>query len=86
MRLLFDQNLSRRLAAVLADEFPDSQHVVDLSLDTATDVEVWEFARQNGYTIASKDSDFRQLALLHGPPPKVVWIRTGNVTTATTGL
>ena len=29
----------------------------------------------------SKDSDFRQLAFLHGPPPKVVWLRIGNVTT-----
>jgi predicted nuclease of predicted toxin-antitoxin system len=28
--------------------------------------------------IASKDSDFGQLAFLHGPPPKVVWLRVGN--------
>jgi predicted nuclease of predicted toxin-antitoxin system len=31
--------------------------------------------------VVSKDSDFRQLALLHGPPPKVVWLRVGNVST-----
>jgi predicted nuclease of predicted toxin-antitoxin system len=32
--------------------------------------------------LVSKDSDFRQLAFLHGPPPKVVWIRLGNCSTA----
>lgn len=83
MRLLFDQNLSRQLVAILADAFPDSQHVVALGLDAATDAEVWDFARQHGWAIASKDSDFRQLAFLQGPPPKVIWIGTGNVTTGT---
>lgn len=81
MRLLLDQNLSRRLVAVLAAEFADSRHVAECGLDTATDDQVWDFARQRGYAIVSKDSDFRQLAFLHGPPPKVIWIRTGNVTT-----
>ena len=32
--------------------------------------------------IVSKDSDFRQLAFLYGPPPKVVWLRIGNASTA----
>lgn len=31
----------------------------------------------------SKDSDFSDLAFVHGPPPKVVWLRTGNATTTT---
>lgn len=30
----------------------------------------------------SKDSDFRQLAFLYGPPPKVIWLRVGNASTA----
>ncbi|MGH9113753.1 MAG: DUF5615 family PIN-like protein [Acidimicrobiales bacterium] len=33
--------------------------------------------------IVSKDSDFRQLAFLYGPPPKVMWLRVGNASTAT---
>ena len=32
--------------------------------------------------IVSKDSDFQQRALLKGHPPKVVWVRLGNCTTA----
>lgn len=83
MRLLFDQNLSRRLVGALQDVFPASQHVTALGLDTATDREIWDYAGEHGYVIASKDSDFRQLAFLHGPPPKVVWLRVGNASTAT---
>ena len=32
--------------------------------------------------MVSKDTDFRQLAFLYGPPPKVVWLRVGNVSTS----
>ena len=32
--------------------------------------------------IVSKDEDFHQLSFLHGPPPKVVWVRLGNCTTS----
>ena len=81
MRLLFDQNLSRSLVGRFAEEFPDSVHVTDVGLDRATDREVWDFARARGYVIVSKDSDFRQLAFLFGPPPKVVWLRVGNAST-----
>ena len=81
MRLLFDQNLSRYLVHQLAGEFPDSQHVIEVGLDTATDREIWDFAGAQGFVIVSKDSDFRQLAFLLGPPPKAIWLRMGNVST-----
>ncbi len=83
MRLLFDQNLSRTLVGGLRDVFPESRHVTEFDLDTATDREIWDYAGEHDYVIASKDSDFRQLAFLHGPPPKVVWLRVGNASTAT---
>lgn len=82
MRLLFDQNLSRRLVSLLRAEFPDSSHVVLLGLDTATDRAVWDYAKANGFGIVSKDSDFGQLAFLYGAPPKVIWLRVGNQPTA----
>ncbi|MXV88593.1 MAG: hypothetical protein F4117_04610 [Acidimicrobiales bacterium] len=81
MKLLFDQNLSRRLVRLLDREFPDSRHVVDYGLGTATDREIWDHAAAHGYVIVSKDSDFRQLAFLYGPPPKAIWVRVGNVST-----
>ena len=81
MRLLFDQNLSRRLVRLLDAEFPDSHHVSDLGLEEATDQVIWDYAADHGYVIVSKDSDFRQLAFLHGPPPKAIWVRLGKAST-----
>ncbi len=82
MRLLFDQNLSPRLVALLADGFPDSRHVRDVGLANADDLEVWLYAKRNGLSIVSKDADFRQLSFLYGFPPKVVWLNVGNRSTA----
>lgn len=78
MKLLFDQNLSPRLPRLLADLYPDSLHVCDIGLRDATDTEIWEYAKQNGFVIVSKDSDFQQRSLLHGHPPKFIWLRVGN--------
>lgn len=69
------------LVGQLAREFPDSRHVTDVGLDTATDREIWDFAGAQGFVIVSKDSDFRQLAFLLGPPPKAIWLRLGNAST-----
>ncbi len=81
MRLLFDQNLSRRLVRMLEDEYPGSSHVVEVGLDTAADLANWEYAGDHDFVIVSKDSDFRQFAFLRGPPPKAIWLRVGNATT-----
>ena len=48
----------------------------------ANDLTVWQYAAGHGLMVVSKDSDFRHLALLHGPPPKVIWLRVGNGPTA----
>ena len=81
MKLLFDHNLSPQLVKRLADLHPDSSHVFLLSLDQASDAVLWERARQDGYTIVTKDSDFSDMSVLRGFPPKVIWIRLGNCTT-----
>ncbi len=81
MKLLLGQNLSPRLVARLADLFPDSQHVSDLGLERASDRAVWDYARDHGYLIVTRDSDFSELSVLRGSPPKVLWVRIGNCTT-----
>jgi len=83
MKLLFDQNRSRQRVRLLANEYPGSEHVESAGLLGADDRTVWNYANSRGLMIVSKDSDFRHLALLHGPPPKVVWLRIGNGPTAT---
>lgn len=81
MKLLFDHNLSPRLVRSLTSVYPGSIHVRDVELQSADDFVVWRYARDNGFTIVSKDSDFHQLSFLRGHPPKVVWIRRGNCST-----
>ena len=83
MKLLFDQNLSHRLVKSFALEFRGSAHVRHIGLEKSPDGPVWEYAKQNGFVIVSKDSDFHQRSFLYGHPPKVVWIRRGNCSTAT---
>jgi predicted nuclease of predicted toxin-antitoxin system len=81
MKLLFDQNLSPRLVTLLADLFPDSNHVYLLGLDQVLDEEVWNYAKENGFIVVSKDADFSEISMLHGHPPKLIWLRLGNCTT-----
>ena len=82
MILLLDQNLSRRLIATLASQFPGTRHVQDFGLERADDGQVWEHAKASGLTIVTKDVDFHERSILYGHPPKVIWIRLGNCTTA----
>jgi predicted nuclease of predicted toxin-antitoxin system len=76
--LLFDQNLSRKLPALLAAEFPGSEQVLLVGLAGASDRKVWDYAAAHGLAVVSKDADFEQLAATLGPPPKVLWLRVGN--------
>ena len=68
MKLLFDQNLSPHLTRLLADIYPDSIHVREVGLREAGDSEIWEYAKENGFVIVSKDADFQQRGLLRGAP------------------
>ena len=81
MKLLFDQNLSPRLVRQLFDLFPGSAHVQTLGLDCASDLVLWDYARNNHFHIVTKDADFSDRSALAGYPPKVLWIKLGNRTT-----
>jgi predicted nuclease of predicted toxin-antitoxin system len=79
--LLLDENLSPRLVLELSSDYPGVQHVDSAGLHGVPDRKVWEYARDHGFVLVSKDNDFRQLSFLHGAPPKVVWLRIGNAPT-----
>lgn len=85
MKLLFDQNLSYRLCRSLADIFPGSEQTARAGLERADDLAVWDYARRGGLTIVTHDADFAELAVLRGPPPKVIWLRCGNEPTTVIG-
>ncbi|GGF12226.1 DUF5615 family PIN-like protein [Flavobacterium limi] len=54
-------------------DFPECLHSKDIAVNQpAKDIEIWEFAKQNNYTILTHDDDFEKLLLLKGVPPKVI--------------
>lgn len=87
MKLLFDENLSPKLARMLATEYPGSTHVREVGLRGAEDWQIWDYGRAQGFAIISKDADFRERSFVEGFPPKVIWLDVGNAgTTMIAGL
>lgn len=84
MKLLLDENLSRRLVPFLQHDYPGSNQVVLLGMQSATDQEVWQKAKDDDYVIVTRDADFQELSLVWGQPPKVIRLKTLNQTQATT--
>lgn len=82
MKLLLDQNLSRKLVRQIEEAFPDSCHLTAVLPEASTDKDIWLFAEANDFVIVTKDDDFEQRSVLLGHPPKVIWIRLGNCRTA----
>jgi len=40
---------------------------------------ILRYCKENGLTVITQDDDFEKLYLLMGYPPKVIWVRTGNL-------
>ena len=78
MKLLLDENLSRRLVPFLQETYPESSHVALLGMEQASDVEAWRYAGEHGYVLVTQDADFYDLSLAGGVPPPVLWLRCGN--------
>jgi predicted nuclease of predicted toxin-antitoxin system len=81
MSLLFDQNISFRICKLIQNSFPNAKQVRELGLENYSDDQIWNFAKTNNYTIVTFDSDFFEISNLKGHPPKIIWLRTGNLTT-----
>jgi predicted nuclease of predicted toxin-antitoxin system len=87
VRLLIDENLSPRLSRRIDDLFPESVHVRSVGLKQKPDVEIWEFAKSDGFAILTSDGDFHEIAGSFGHPPKVIYIKGCNFgTTAVESL
>jgi predicted nuclease of predicted toxin-antitoxin system len=82
VKLLFDENLSRRLVPRIVDLFPNSSHVCIEGLLQVPDFELWEYAKAHGFAIVTADADFYEIATTKGPPPKVIWLRGCDYPTA----
>ena len=80
MRLIADENISWRLKKLIPlwDILPPNEIRPYQQL---TDIVIWRFAKDNQYTILTFDEDFSELQNLYSYPPKIIWLRTGNVST-----
>lgn len=78
MKLLLDHNLSPRLANKLKEEFKSIVHIDWLDMKEASDITIWDYAKENDFAIVTKDKDFLERSSLMGHPPKIVHIRLGN--------
>jgi len=79
MKILLDANISWKLVNKLKPVFGECAHVDLVVLKVpAGDIDIWNYALENGYIIITKDNDFLNLMELKGFPPKIVLLRTGN--------
>ena len=79
MTLLVDNQLPLALARYLAANGWECTHVQDVGLEAAEDRAIWQYAKERGLTIITKDEDFQALAnRQRSIPPQVVWVRLGN--------
>lgn len=77
-----DENLPLALARWLSSQTGlRGEHFRDLGLLEMPDREIFLRARERRSIIVSKDDDSANLVTTLGPPPQVVWVRTGNVRT-----
>lgn len=72
MKLLLDENLSRRIVPFLQSDFPGSSRVSLLGMESASDDEIWQYAKNNDFVIVSRDADFQERSLVAGHPPQVI--------------
>lgn len=80
MTIWLDAQLPPQLADWIKTEIEtDAVAVRDLGLRDASDKAIFAAACAANAVLMSKDSDFVEMVLRNGPPPKLIWLTCGNV-------
>jgi len=66
---------------ILFNKYPEAKHINQIGLEDATDNSIWNFDKENNYTIVTFDSDYYDLSIIRGCPSKIIWLRIGNTST-----
>lgn len=83
MKIWVDAQLSPAIAHWLtATQGVEASALRDLGLRDAQDSRIFFAARHQGAIVMSKDRDFADLVLKHGPPPQIIWITCRNTSNA----
>ena len=78
MKFFVDNQRPLQVARFLEAEGHHAVHAAEVGMDEAQDMDVWNWASQNGYVVVSKDEDFLFLAKRPRDLGRLVWIRLGN--------
>jgi len=82
VKLLLDENLSWRMIKQLKPFFAEVVHASELKISQpADDISIWNYAKKYDFTIISKDDDFEKIVLLRKAPPKLIYLKTFNLST-----
>jgi predicted nuclease of predicted toxin-antitoxin system len=80
VKFLVDAQLPRSLSEMFKQFGYDSIHTLELpSMNATTDQFIIEMATTEQRVVISKDADFLESYLISGKPPKLIIVRTGNV-------
>lgn len=86
MNVLIDQNISHRIIPYIQGMFSQVKHVRDIGMMDAFDLPLFMEARKLGFhAVITQDEDFYNILLAQGVPPKIIWLRVGNRSTAHLG-
>jgi predicted nuclease of predicted toxin-antitoxin system len=80
VNFLIDAQLPPALASWLTEHGHKAEHVGDLGLREADDIEIWDHALNTGAIIVTKDEDFAERCTRIPVGPTIVWLRIGNST------
>lgn len=84
MKLLLDENISRRVVPFIQDLYPESTQVALVGLENTGDKLIRQYAIDNGFVIVTKDADYYDMTVLYWQPPKLIWLKMGNQSKAAT--
>jgi predicted nuclease of predicted toxin-antitoxin system len=84
MKLLLDENISRRVVPFIQDLYPNSTQVALVGLENTDDKLIRQYAIDNDFVIVTKDADYYDMTVLYGQPHKIVWLKMGNQSKAAT--
>lgn len=82
MKFLVDNQLPAALSRYLQKRGFDSQHVNEVDLGSASDVEICRYAEAQNRIVISKDEDFLYLTNNSAFSFSFVWVRLGNCRTS----
>jgi len=82
VKFLVDNQLPPALAQYLRKRGFDSEHVLDVGLAKALDIEICHYAEAQDRIVVSKDEDFLYLASRPNAKLRVLWVQLGNCRTA----